>query len=29
MKLGFKMKLNPGMAEEYKRRHDALWSEMK
>ena len=29
MKLGFKMKLNPGMAEEYKRRHDALWPEMK
>lgn len=29
MKLGFKMKLHPGMAEEYKRRHDALWPEMK
>ena len=29
MVLGFKMKLYPGMEEEYKRRHDALWSEMK
>ena len=28
MKLGFKMKLNPGMAEEYRRRHDLLWPEM-
>ena len=26
---GFKMKLFPGMEEEYKRRHDALWPEMK
>ena len=25
----FKMKLLPGMADEYKRRHDALWPEMK
>ena len=29
MILGFKMKLYPGMEEEYKRRHDALWPEMK
>ena len=29
MVLGFKMKLYPGMAEEYKRRHDALWPEMR
>ena len=29
MVLGFKMKLYPGMEEEYKRRHDALWPEMK
>lgn len=26
---GFKMKVYPGMAEEYKRRHDNLWPEMK
>ena len=26
---GFKMKLFPGMEEEYERRHDALWPEMK
>lgn len=26
---GFKMQLNPGMAQEYARRHDALWPEMK
>ena len=26
---GFKMKLFPGMEEEYKARHDALWPEMK
>lgn len=26
---GFKMKLYEGQAEEYKRRHDALWPEMK
>ncbi len=29
MKLAFKMKLNPGQAAEYKRRHDALWPELK
>ena len=29
MILGFKMKLYPGMEEEYKRRHDALWPDMK
>ena len=29
MILGFKMKLYPGMEEEYKRRHDVLWPEMK
>lgn len=26
---GFKMKLYPGMEEEYERRHKALWPEMK
>lgn len=26
---GFKMFLYPGMAEEYERRHNALWDEMK
>ena len=26
---GFKMKLYEGMAEEYERRHNALWPEMK
>ena len=26
---GFKMKLYPGMAEEYARRHNALWQEMR
>ena len=26
---GFKMKLYPGRAEEYERRHNALWPEMK
>ena len=26
---GFKMKLFDGMKEEYKKRHDALWPEMK
>ena len=26
---GFKMKLNDGMAEEYKKRHNQLWPEMK
>ncbi len=25
---GFRMKLKPGMTEEYKRRHDALWPEL-
>ena len=29
MRKGFKMKLFPGMEEEYKQRHDALWPEMK
>ena len=24
----FKMKLHPGMAEEYRRRHDAIWPEL-
>lgn len=27
-KYAFKMKLNPGQAEEYKRRHDAIWPEL-
>lgn len=27
-KYAFKMKLNPGMAEEYKRRHDEIWPEL-
>ncbi len=27
-KYAFKMKLNPGMAEEYKRRHDDIWPEL-
>ncbi len=27
--IAFKMKLNPGMKEEYKRRHDAIWPELK
>ncbi len=27
-KYAFKMHLNPGMAEEYKRRHDAIWPEL-
>ena len=26
---GFKMKLYPGMEEEYERRHNLLWPEMK
>lgn len=26
---GFKMKLYPGMAEEYEKRHNQLWDEMK
>jgi L-rhamnose mutarotase len=27
-KLAFKMKLNPGMKEEYKRRHNQIWPEL-
>ena len=27
-KHAFKMMLNPGMAEEYKRRHDEIWPEL-
>ena len=27
-RIGFKMKLNPGMVEEYKKRHDGLWPEL-
>ncbi len=27
-KIAFKMKLNPGMEAEYKRRHDEIWPEM-
>ena len=27
-KYAFRMKLNPGMAAEYKRRHDAIWPEL-
>jgi L-rhamnose mutarotase len=27
-KYAFKMKLHPGMAAEYKRRHDAIWPEL-
>lgn len=27
-KFAFKMKLNPGMAEEYRRRHDEIWPEL-
>ena len=27
-RLAFKMKLNPGMLEEYKKRHDDLWPEL-
>jgi L-rhamnose mutarotase len=27
-KYAFKMKLNPGMAAEYKRRHDAIWPDL-
>ena len=29
MRVAFKMKLHPGREEEYKRRHDALWPELK
>jgi len=28
-RFAFKMKLKPGFAEEYKKRHDALWPELK
>ena len=28
-KVAFKMKLNPGLKEEYKRRHDQIWPELK
>ena len=27
-KYAFRMKLNPGMAQEYKRRHDEIWPEL-
>ena len=27
-KIAFKMQLNPGMADEYQRRHDAIWPEL-
>jgi L-rhamnose mutarotase len=27
-KYAFKMRLNPGMRDEYKRRHDAIWPEL-
>ncbi|MCB2055331.1 MAG: L-rhamnose mutarotase [Geminicoccaceae bacterium] len=27
-KIGFKMRLHPGMAEEYEKRHDAIWPEL-
>lgn len=27
-KYAFRMRLNPGMAAEYKRRHDAIWPEL-
>jgi L-rhamnose mutarotase len=27
-KYAFRMKLNPGMADEYRRRHDAIWPEL-
>lgn len=29
LRVAFKMQLKPGFAEEYRRRHDALWPEMK
>jgi L-rhamnose mutarotase len=29
MEVAFKMKLNKGMASEYKRRHDEIWPELK
>jgi L-rhamnose mutarotase len=28
-RFGFKMKLNPGMKEEYMKRHDEIWPEIK
>jgi len=28
-RFGFKMKLNPGFREEYKKRHDEIWPELK
>ncbi|HET8726580.1 MAG TPA: L-rhamnose mutarotase [Alphaproteobacteria bacterium] len=28
-KIAFKMRLHPGQAEEYRRRHDALWPELR
>jgi len=28
-RVSFKMKLKPGMKEEYKKRHDAIWPELK
>lgn len=27
-KYAFRMRLNPGMAEEYRRRHDAIWPDL-
>ena len=29
MRIAFKMKIKPGCAAEYKKRHDALWPELK
>ena len=29
MRIAFKMKLKPGFEEEYKKRHDALWPELR
>ena len=29
MRVAFKMKLKPGCVEEYRKRHDALWPELK
>ena len=29
MRIAFKMKIKPGCAEEYKKRHDALWPDLK
>ena len=29
MKVAFKMKLKPGLKDEYKRRHDEIWPELK